>query len=266
MIGIDYNQTENGPVRERRFEAGETVYREGDPGDALFVVTEGKVEVLREVGDEEVRLAVLEKGSIFGETGVIRDQPRSTTVRALEDSLMVVIARDTFISAFRDNPFAFKLVQMLCERLAQADRKLIEQRIFSEAATLQDVARIRILPATRDVESQIGTEGLIVEKLPYRVGRRTLSGDATSASKADLAFRAPGSSQLSPLQFAIEDQTGRLMLRDLESHLGTLVNGVRIAHFEESQFADLHFGDNTVAAGGLESPFQFHIVVERAAA
>ena len=58
---------------------------------------------------------------------------------------------------------------------------------------------------------------------------------------------------------------GRLMVRDLGSYLGTVVNGTRIAHFEQSASADLLFGDNSVQTGGLDSAYRFRIIVERAA-
>jgi len=58
----------------------------------------------------------------------------------------------------------------------------------------------------------------------------------------------------------------RPVVRDLESDLGTLVNGLRIAQFERSGAADLRFGENRIQAGGLESPYRFHVIVEREAA
>ena len=71
-------------MQEQRFEAGDTIYREGDPGDVLYVIAEGEVEVLRTAGTSQVRLAVLSKGAVFGETGVVLNQAHTTTVRAID--------------------------------------------------------------------------------------------------------------------------------------------------------------------------------------
>ncbi|MFQ5773528.1 MAG: cyclic nucleotide-binding domain-containing protein [Kiloniellaceae bacterium] len=254
-------------MSEERFVAGHVIYREGEPGAAVFVITEGEVEVLREVGDEEVRLAVLGNGAIFGETSVIRNQPRSTTVRALGSVTLIVIPKDTFLSIFgRDNPLALPLLRLLCERLLHAYSQLMAHRIYTEGARHDEVRRIRLLPASPEMRSQIGSEGVVVADLPFHVGRHLLPDEATTATKLDLTLQALGGDQISPLQFAIEGRDGRLVVRDLESHLGTLVNGRRIGHFEQSDIADLRFGANRVQAGGLESPFRFNVIVERAEA
>lgn len=251
-------------MQERRIEAAGVIYREGDPGEALYIVTDGEVEVLRQVADQSVRLAVLGKGAFFGETGVIRGRPRSTTVRALGEVSLIVIPRDLFLATFRDNPFVLRLLEMLCERLVQADRKLIEQRIYSAAANAAKVRGIRLRPGSRELEAQIGVEGLEVSDLPFRVGRHLEAGESASANRAGLSLPLQVGIQMSPLHFAIEEHQGRLVVRDLESHLGTLVNGRRIAHFEQSDVADLRFGQNTVQAGGLDSPYLFNVIVERA--
>ena len=251
-------------MKEDSYTAGQVIYREGGPGDAIFIIKEGEVAVLRDVSGEEVRLAVLRKGAIFGETGVLHDRPRSTTTRALGNITRVTISKETFLSTFRkDNPLALPLLRMLCERLSQADSRLVEQRIYSEGARLIEVASIRLLPASTEMRGQIGGEGMVIADLPFRVGRHALPGEKPDSVLAELMLRIPISGQLSPRQFAIEEITGRLVLRDLQSHLGTLVNGVRIASFEQSDTADLTFGENEIQAGGLESPYRFRVIEER---
>ena len=253
-------------MKEDRYTAGQVIYREEDPGDAVFIIKEGEVEVLRDVGGAEVRLSVLRKGAIFGEMGVLRDRPRSTTTRALKDITLVAISKETFLSTFRkDNPLALPLLRMLCERLSQADSRLMEQQIYSEGARLDEVASIRLLPASSEMAAQIGGNGIEAAVLPFEVGRHRQPGKPTRAGKAELTLLSPGGEQLSVQHFSIEAPDGRLVLRDLQSHLGTLVNGLRIASFEQSDTADLTFGENEIQAGGLESPYRFHVIVERKA-
>ena len=81
-------------MKERQVAAGGVIYREGDPGNAVFVVQEGEVEILRETDGETLRLAVLRRGAIFGEMGVLRDKPRSTTVRALSETKMIALPEE----------------------------------------------------------------------------------------------------------------------------------------------------------------------------
>lgn len=254
-------------VQERTVEPGAVVYREGDDADALYIIREGEVEVLRAHGDDNVRLAVLRKGAMFGEVGIIRNKARSTTTRALSEVTLVALPRADFLAAFRDdNPLALQILRALCERLVEADSELVAHRVFTDPARCDAIKQVRLHAASADVERQIGTEGIGVERLPFRVGRQAISGDGIGSDEGELLLYVPKSGRVSPIHFAIEQDGDHLTLRDLGSHLGTQVNGTRIAHFEPSETAPLHFGDNTVHAGGMESPYRFHIVVERAEA
>ncbi len=249
---------------EQTIPPGRVIYEEGGPGDAVFIVTEGKVEVLRQVGKDRVRLGVLGKGAIFGESGVIRNKVRSTTVRAIEPVSIMVIPRAVFLAVFsRENPLGLKLLRALCDRLAQAQSKLLTHQLFSDAAPYDRVSSIHLLPDTQEMTAQIGSDGVKIDKLPFRVGRTLRSEERTAVRKAELAVQASHGDDLSPLHFAIENDEGRLVIRDLASHLGTLVAGRRIGHFEEFTVADLRFGSTPIQAGGVESPYRFIVVVAR---
>ncbi len=251
-------------MQERRYAAGETIYNEGDPGDAMFIIKEGEIEVLRGVGGGTARLAVLSKGAIFGEMAVLRDLPRSTTARAVGPVCLVVMPRNAFLNAFnRDNPLGLKLLRTLCERLSQADDQLVQNQLFSEGAWMRDVGEIRLLPASPEMEGQIGSEGVTADKLPFRIGRQPRPGEPTQADPSELALAADGDEQLSVHHLEIVKHDGRLALRDLHSRLGTLVNGARVASFEQSDLADLTLGENSLQLGGAESPYRFHVIVRR---
>jgi len=253
-------------MQERRYAAGETVYNEGDPGDAMFIIKEGEIEILRGAGGTNARLAILPKGAIFGEMAVLRDLPRSTTARTVGPVCLVVLPRDAFLSAFnRDNPLGLKLLRTLCERLSQADDRLVRNRLFSEGTWMRDVGDIRLLPASAEVERQIGSEGVTVDKLPFWIGRQPQPGEPTQVEPTDLALASGGGEQLSVHHFAIVEHDGRLAVRDLQSRLGTLVNGTRVAGFEQSDLAELTLGENSIQTGGVESPYRFHVVVQRKA-
>ncbi len=78
-------------ARVERFGAEERVLRQGDPGDSLFVVREGRVRVVLQAGGTDRELAVLGAGDFFGEMSLMTGEPRRATVIAATDVVCYVI-------------------------------------------------------------------------------------------------------------------------------------------------------------------------------
>lgn len=74
----------------REVEPGDTVFSQGDPGDALFVILGGQIEIV----EGERRIAVLGRGEMFGEMGMVSQAPRSATARALEAASLLAVNGD----------------------------------------------------------------------------------------------------------------------------------------------------------------------------
>jgi CRP-like cAMP-binding protein len=107
------------------FKAGEYVFREGDLGTEMYIINEGKVEILNQVGDEEQILAVLEKGDFFGEMSVLEDLPRAASARALTDLRLLQINGSTFDHLLQGNPeIAVRMMRKLSRRLRETDEML----------------------------------------------------------------------------------------------------------------------------------------------
>ena len=85
-------------VSERRVGAGEIIFDAGDPGDALYIVARGRVEVLQSTGGQadEQRIAELDEGKAFGEMALLTGAPRTATVRAVTDGDLLQIGKDDF--------------------------------------------------------------------------------------------------------------------------------------------------------------------------
>jgi hypothetical protein len=107
------------------FAAGEYVFREGDLGTEMYIISEGKVEILNRLGDQDRVLAVLEKGDFFGEMSVLEDLPRAASARALTDTRLLQINGSTFDQMLQSNPeIAVRMMRKLSRRLRETDELL----------------------------------------------------------------------------------------------------------------------------------------------
>jgi CRP-like cAMP-binding protein len=87
-------------IRDRGLKAGEILFKAGDPGDALYIVARGKVEVLSNgapgAGASGGAIAVLGDGHAFGEMSLLSGGPRTATIRAVEDTDLLEISKEDF--------------------------------------------------------------------------------------------------------------------------------------------------------------------------
>ena len=104
----------------RRVAADEWLFRQGEPGDALYVISSGRFEVVREEPAPAAVLRQLGAGAAIGELALLTGAPRSATVHALRDSELVVVRREEMLRLLHESqPFAIALTQAL-GRLLQA--------------------------------------------------------------------------------------------------------------------------------------------------
>jgi NADH:ubiquinone reductase (H+-translocating) len=92
-------------IRREHFEPNETIFRQGDWGDSLYIIVDGEVEITRDVsGQSDVPLARLGCGECFGEMGLVRQMPRSATVRTVTRVNVLAMDRYTFQALFAHLP------------------------------------------------------------------------------------------------------------------------------------------------------------------
>jgi CRP-like cAMP-binding protein len=102
--------------RVRRYPAGQVLFNEGDPGDALVVLEEGQLRVSRfSAGGEEAVLAVVEPPGAVGELALLDGEPRDATVTAQRPVTVRLVPRSVFIELVRREP---ALVEGLLRTLA----------------------------------------------------------------------------------------------------------------------------------------------------
>ncbi len=76
--------------------AGQEIVKQGNPADKFFIVIAGEAEVVREEQGSERQIATLTPGQLYGEVAIMRDQPRSATVRARTDTRLLALDRNAF--------------------------------------------------------------------------------------------------------------------------------------------------------------------------
>ncbi len=110
-------------ARDRHCPRDTVIAFEDDPGDALYVIMRGRIKVVLTSEDgREVILSTRGKGEFFGEMSLIDDEPRSAHVIAMEDSELLVLRREDFLSCVEEMPgIAVGVLRSLCRRLRRAD-------------------------------------------------------------------------------------------------------------------------------------------------
>lgn len=101
------------------FEPGETVFKQGQPGDAFYIVYQGKVDVSIKsgfMGWGSKKVASLGSGTFFGEIALISDAPRNATVRCAEKSLLFTLVARDFAFVLAENPGAAAEMTRIAER------------------------------------------------------------------------------------------------------------------------------------------------------
>lgn len=113
-------------ILERRFiPEGTLVMRQGDQGNCAYLIQSGKVVVYSEKNDKKIQLAELGVGEIFGEMALVFDEPRSASVKATEDTNLIILTRESFKHKLsRTDPTIKAIVGMLIKRVNIANDKI----------------------------------------------------------------------------------------------------------------------------------------------
>jgi len=107
------------------FKSGQALFRQGDPGDAAYIVLDGTAEVVLEREADELTLAELGKNDIVGEIAILCDVPRTATVRAKGGLTTLKVTKEVFFRMVRDFPeIAVQVMRTLAHRLEHTNQQL----------------------------------------------------------------------------------------------------------------------------------------------
>src|SRR6201988_2034247 len=90
-----------------KLNAGDTLFHTGDPGESLFIVRSGSIELyIKDTAGQKIVLTIAEEGNLFGELSLLDSGPRTATAIALTDSELLVLDRDDLLLLFQKRPDA----------------------------------------------------------------------------------------------------------------------------------------------------------------
>lgn len=176
-------------MKEVKINKGHTLFKEGDSGDRLFVVVEGKLKLGTSSGDgRENLLSILGPGDMFGELSLFDPGPRTATATAVTDSKLLSLANDQVIGWVTAHPeVSLQLLGRLAQRLRRTNEVLADL-VFADVPG-------RVAKAIMDLGEKFGVkkdDGLYVnhdltqEELAQLVGA---SRETVNKALADFTTR-----------------------------------------------------------------------------
>jgi len=270
-------------LREKSFAKGDLIFREGDEGSEAFRILEGRIEISIQVtGQGDVPIGHLLPGDIFGEMALLDDKPRSATARAIEPTRLHLMNIEEFNDLFLRDPSALSpFLSSFFERLRNTNdllRRELELRQTHPSETHQlleagtamahpaihPMPKITVTPSNPATRKAGSPECVVLDRLPFRIGRRQSGEGADILSANDLALQDNYPYQISRNHCSIERSGSELIVRDRGSTLGTMLNGQSMGTESEHMALPLQPGSNKLVLGGDDSTFQFNVQVEPA--
>jgi CRP-like cAMP-binding protein len=273
-------------MKQGKYNAGDVIFKEGDPSDVVYKVVSGEIEVFMESEGKTVVLGLMKAGEFLGEMGIVDDQPRSASARAKNQVAVITYKENEFLRLIsRDSLSAERLIIRLCERLRNVSRKFTEATVSTkkkgtietavvvggtevpEAGPISKTSgstgyRLTLLPLSQQLMPHLLKEGIEVTKLPFTVGRLPEGNEPESATQIDLKIPDKSPFRLSRRHFALYENPDGYGVLDLGSALGTELNEDFLGHNFGKDFGYLKPGENKITAGGIDSPFHFKILME----
>ena len=108
------------------YKDGEIIIKQNTLGNCLYVIQEGRVEVIDENNGNEIKIAELGETEFFGEMGLFEKDVRSCTVRAVGDAKVLTVDKKNFYKTIQQDPtIAYRLLEIMSKRLRQTNKKVL---------------------------------------------------------------------------------------------------------------------------------------------
>jgi CRP/FNR family cyclic AMP-dependent transcriptional regulator len=123
-----------GVIDELEVAEGHTLFQAGDPGDSLFIVDSGRLELfIKDTAGQKIVLTTAQPGDMFGELAMLDSSPRTATAVALEESDLLVLDRDDLLLLFQRKPEAALHMMAALSGLTRKADELLRTRVSRNA-------------------------------------------------------------------------------------------------------------------------------------
>jgi diguanylate cyclase (GGDEF)-like protein len=218
-----------------RYDQGQVLFEQGAVGDEAFIIIDGQVSVILETLDGPKNIGTIGKGELFGELALLCNAPRSATIQAATDLVVLTLTKDVFLKLIaEDVNMSARITRAVADRLERTTRDL------SEAA------------AVRDSITDLPDERLLADRLNFVDARRRRFDEISSAMFFDLG-------DLTDLGAIADEETRHAVLREVASRVRSSVREMdMVSRLGGTQFF--------ILLQGTESPELRQSVADRIAA
>lgn len=139
------------------------IFLQGEPGEALYVILAGEIEILQSLDGAPVRLSAFHAGEYFGEMALLDDAPRSATARTLSESVLLEVHKQDLLELLRERPafltdaarvLSARLRDMNAQRLADIQREKRELELVNQVLRANYQATLEALSAALDLRDR----------------------------------------------------------------------------------------------------------------
>jgi CRP/FNR family transcriptional regulator, cyclic AMP receptor protein len=176
-----------------------TIMAGGDPTDSLYIILSGRLKVMMSDSEgKEVILAILGPGEIFGEMGLIDDEPRSATVISIEPCELLSITKRDFKKCLQENfDMTMAVMRGLVKRLREADRKI------GSLALLDVYGRVARL--LLDMAENVDGEKVVTKRLPKQDIAKMIGASREMVSRVMKDLQTGGYIEMRGSQIVLRD-------------------------------------------------------------
>lgn len=217
----------------QKFQNNELIIKENDIDEYLYLIKSGMVKVVKSLDNKEIEVAFLKEGSFFGEMALIDDRPRTATVVAIEETVLEVFHRDSFLDIMHQNQnIAIKFLSGIFSRLRDANSK-IDATIMNNRKNVTELKtndtraiNIKIEGITEKAIAALPENpcNVLVNNSAFNIGRK--SSDPFTNNSLELDDSKP--LQISRNHFSLQINGDKIALYDIGSSLGLELNNTRI--------------------------------------